>query len=212
MSDKEPPTTYWAFWHEASGSGGHRRGPFPHREDAVRHIEEDLRLWAAQLEHGTGDAGEWGWDTAHQVWTLYRGGILDWLPLGYYVIEEVATEARTDDDTPPVEVAALRAVSRVDAMVRSKRFDLFFQRSGLPRLALAMRTTMNDATHALRNYLAVWDKSDDREYLRSWDAWLEEHDGVMTHVWNWNKQTASWDPARNEKLGTNIIEEDTDIV
>ncbi len=187
--------TYWVFWHEASGSGGHRHGPFPHREDAVRHIEEDLRSWSASLERGTGDAGEWGWDPAHQVWTLYRGGLLDWLPLGYYVLEEVALEARThDDDTDPVEMAELRAAGRVDTMTRANRFDLFLYRPGIPRLALAMRTSMSDATRVLREAVARWDDPVDQ----SWEARLDEHDGLITHVWNWNKQTGSWDLAGNE--------------
>jgi hypothetical protein len=82
--------TYWIQWREASGREHARRGPFPH-QDAVRRITEDMDLWAAQLEHGTGAAGEWAWDTAHQVATLYRG---DWCeePLGHYVIEQVAPE------------------------------------------------------------------------------------------------------------------------
>lgn len=188
--------TYWAFWHNASGSGGHRRGPFPHREDAVRHIKEDLREWAASLEHGTGAAGEWGWDPAHQVWTLYRSDYET--PLGYYVIEQVAPDARTDDDdTDLVEVAAVRAASRVDAMVRAKRFDLFLYRPGVWRTALAWRTSMGDATRTLREAVARWDDLDDR----SWEAQLEEDDGAMTHVWTWNKQTASWDHAGTEEHG-----------
>lgn len=68
------------------------RGPFNHRRDAVRRIAADMNRFAADLEHGTGTAGVWTWDMAHQVATLYRGDLLDETPLGRYVIEQVAPE------------------------------------------------------------------------------------------------------------------------
>ncbi len=84
--------TYWIRWQGAGGGEGPRIGPFDHRQEAEAALLNQVRAAADALEHGTGKAGEWTWDTAHQVATLYRGDLLDETPLGRYVIEQVAPE------------------------------------------------------------------------------------------------------------------------
>lgn len=93
------PMTYWIQWRDAAGWEGERRGPFPHREDAVRDIEENLEALAASLETWTGKRGWWVWNSADRA-ALWRDDMgHDEAPDGHFVIiEEGAPEARTDDD------------------------------------------------------------------------------------------------------------------
>ena len=48
---------FWVFWCGAEGGEGPRIGPFHDRQDAERHMQGELRRFAAKLVHGTGEEG-----------------------------------------------------------------------------------------------------------------------------------------------------------
>lgn len=75
---------YWIRWRAANGEEGPRIGPFEHRPEAERYVNDMLRRSAAQMEHVFGNPG---------VWTpegeLYRDDMFhDETPLGAYIIED----------------------------------------------------------------------------------------------------------------------------
>lgn len=80
--------TFWIRWENAGGGEGPRLGPLDHRREAGAALLNQVRAAADALEHGTGKAGVWSWDTARQVATLYRDDLPDETPLGRYVVAE----------------------------------------------------------------------------------------------------------------------------
>lgn len=92
--------TYWIQWHEADGKKGRRSGPFLHREDAVRHIEQNMQALATSLESWTGEAGLWMWVTENAA-TLWRDDMFHDDELqGYFTIEQVAPEDESEESDP----------------------------------------------------------------------------------------------------------------
>jgi hypothetical protein len=79
-------TRYWVRWQDANDEAGPRTGPFSDRQAAAHYVQDTVRGFAADMEHGTGAAGEWTPDGR-----LFRGD-LD-IELGRFVIEEEPDDA-----------------------------------------------------------------------------------------------------------------------
>lgn len=81
--------TYWIRWQATSGDKGPRIGPFAHRHDAERHMQDTLRAWATDLEGVAGTSGVWTADGE-----LYSDDMFhDETPIGKFVIEEEPDDA-----------------------------------------------------------------------------------------------------------------------
>ena len=81
--------TYWIRWRATSGGEGQRIGPFAHRQDAERHMQDTLRKWAAEQEAWFGKPGVWTADGE-----LYSDDMFhDETPIGKFIIEEEPDDA-----------------------------------------------------------------------------------------------------------------------